>query len=69
MSFENIVEKLPIEVAEMLIRYARVSTRDQNLEFQRDALTKSGCEKIFEDKISGSRVDRPGLSKTMVILL
>jgi len=52
----------------MLIGYARVSTQDQNLEFQREALTKAGCEKIIEDKLSGSRFERPGLSKVLEIL-
>jgi DNA invertase Pin-like site-specific DNA recombinase len=47
----------------MLIGYARVSTRDQNLELQTEALRKAGCKKVFEDKISGSRVERPCLAK------
>ncbi len=52
----------------MLIGYARVSTQDQNLELQRDALTKAGCQKVFEDKLSGARTDRPGLSKILEML-
>ncbi len=42
----------------MLISYARVSTRDRNLELQREALTKAGCQMVFEDKVSGPRADR-----------
>jgi DNA invertase Pin-like site-specific DNA recombinase len=52
----------------MLIGYARVSTQDQNLELQRKALIGAGCEKIFEDKVSGSRSERPGLAQAMGIL-
>jgi DNA invertase Pin-like site-specific DNA recombinase len=49
----------------MLIGYARVSTRDQNLDLQIEALRKAGCEKIYEDKISGSKTDRVGLSQAL----
>jgi DNA invertase Pin-like site-specific DNA recombinase len=52
----------------MLIGYARVSTQDQNLDLQIEALTKAGCKKIFEDKISGSRAERPGLNKALEML-
>lgn len=47
----------------MLIGYVRVSTNDQNTVLQRDALERSGCELIFEDKISGKTAERPGLKK------
>ncbi|MBU0995175.1 MAG: recombinase family protein [Proteobacteria bacterium] len=46
----------------MLVGYARVSKYDQNLELQINALTKVGCEKIFSDKTSGSRMERQGLN-------
>ena len=49
----------------MLIGYARVSTTDQNLTLQHEALSKAGCEKIFDDTISGTTVDRPGLAKAL----
>ena len=52
----------------MLIGYARVSTQDQNLDLQKEALTKAGCKKIYEDKISGSRAERPGLARIMEML-
>jgi DNA invertase Pin-like site-specific DNA recombinase len=43
------------------IGYARVSTRDQNLDLQINALKKAGCDKIYEDTISGTTSQRPGL--------
>ncbi|QAU23186.1 recombinase family protein [Dyella sp. M7H15-1] len=52
----------------MLIGYARVSTQDQNLDLQIEALIKAGCKKVFEDKISGSRAERPGLAKALEVL-
>ncbi|CAM7393340.1 TPA: recombinase family protein [Klebsiella pneumoniae] len=49
----------------MLIGYVRVSTNDQNTDLQRNALNSAGCERIFEDKISGTKSDRPGLKKLL----
>ena len=52
----------------MLIGYARVSTLDQHLDLQIDALSKAGCSRLFEDKMSGSRAERPGLTKALEML-
>ena len=53
----------------MLIGYARVSTLDQNLDLQRDALLRVGCEKIFEEKKSGKAgTSRPELDAALAFL-
>jgi DNA invertase Pin-like site-specific DNA recombinase len=51
----------------MLIGYARVSTDDQNLDLQRDALSRAGCKKIYEDRMSGTRAARPGLTRALAV--
>jgi DNA invertase Pin-like site-specific DNA recombinase len=47
----------------MKIGYARVSTRDQKLDLQVDALNRAGCERIFQDVASGSKPARPALDE------
>jgi DNA invertase Pin-like site-specific DNA recombinase len=49
----------------MLIGYARVSTQEQTLALQQDALTQAGCERIFTDAISGMQAERPGLAEAL----
>ena len=52
----------------MLIGYARVSTQDQNLDRQIEALTKAGCRRVFDDQISASDAERPGLARAQEML-
>jgi DNA invertase Pin-like site-specific DNA recombinase len=49
----------------MLIGYARVSTQEQTLNLQQDALTKAGCDKIFTDTASGAKAERKGLDEAL----
>ncbi len=49
----------------MKIGYARVSTTNQSLNPQTDALSEAGCEKLFTDIASGARTQRPGLDKAI----
>jgi DNA invertase Pin-like site-specific DNA recombinase len=52
----------------MLIGYARISTDDQHLDLQRDALAKAGCERVFEDTASGAKAERTGLTALLASL-
>ena len=52
----------------MLVGYARVSTRDQNLDLQKEALAKAGCDKIYEDTASGAKASRQGLALAFEVL-
>lgn len=51
----------------MLFGYARVSTQDQNLDLQLDDLTKAGCQRVFQEKVSSAKA-RPQLQKMLDIL-
>ena len=52
----------------MLIGYARVSTEDQHLHLQVDALKEAGCEKLFTDEMSGMKSERPGLREALAFV-
>lgn len=53
----------------MLIGYARISTDEQKLDLQTDALQKAGCERVFSDTASGAKDDRPGLAGALEVLV
>ena len=55
----------PLKDKKMRIGYARVSTQDQNLDRQRDQLRQDGCERIYEEKVSGAKSDRPELGRML----
>ena len=52
----------------MKLGYARCSTLDRNLDWQIEALTKEGCDRIFQEKFTGTRKDRPELLRMMDML-
>src|SRR3954449_6041912 len=52
----------------MNVGYARVSTFDQHLDLQKDALSRAGCEKIFTDTMSGAKAERPGLVQALTFM-
>jgi DNA invertase Pin-like site-specific DNA recombinase len=49
----------------MFIGYARISTADQTLDLQKDALEKAGCTRIFTDTASGAKAERKGLDEAL----
>ncbi len=52
----------------VIFGYARVSTEEPNLDMQLDALKKFGVEKIYKEKLTGTRRDRPQLEELMKVL-
>jgi len=52
----------------IFVGYARISTGEQNLDLQKDELEKNGCTRVYEDVISGSKAERPGLAECLKYL-
>lgn len=65
MSSETVPAVTTNTIIGQLIGYARVSTDDQEAQLQRDALTATGCARIFEDRASGKNTDRPELRSAL----
>jgi DNA invertase Pin-like site-specific DNA recombinase len=61
--FHILISKLELKMP--LFGYARVSTRDQDLALQVSELAAAGCVKVFKEKVSGARSDRPELAKVI----
>ena len=59
------LSKRNTETDQMHIGYARISTGEQNLDLQTDALEEAGCERFFTDEVSGAEWERPGLGRAM----
>lgn len=53
---------------DLKIGYARISTQEQNLDLQRDALKAAGCDRIIDDSASGGKAQRPGLDRARELL-
>jgi DNA invertase Pin-like site-specific DNA recombinase len=52
----------------MHVGYVRVSTKDQTIDLQVDALTQAGCTKVYTEVISGARAERPILAQLLEML-
>lgn len=62
------MSQLKTNTSSLKLGYARVSSDDQSLNLQRDALTQAGCARIYEEKESGARLDRPEMKRMMEAL-